>query len=111
MKLLIAGSRSIEHFDLSPYIPLDTDTIISGGARGIDTLAERYADARGLRKIIIRPNYDLYGRRAPLVRNDEMIALADTVLVIWDGISHGSKYTIDRARRAGKRVIVISEHG
>jgi dihydroxyacetone kinase-like predicted kinase len=37
------------------------------------------------------------------------IALADTVLVIWDGISHGSKYTIDRARRAGKRVIVIEQ--
>ena len=39
MKLLIAGSRSITNFDLSPYISQDVDTIISGGACGVDRLA------------------------------------------------------------------------
>ncbi|MBR2460433.1 MAG: hypothetical protein IKB34_04305 [Clostridia bacterium] len=48
MKLLIIGSRSITSFDLSPYIPSDTDTIISGGAGGIDSLAEGYADLHRL---------------------------------------------------------------
>ena len=32
MKLLIAGSRSIKEFDITPYIPEGTDHIISGGA-------------------------------------------------------------------------------
>ena len=45
MKLLIVGSRSIADFDLSPYIPKDVDTIISGGACGIDRLAEQIGRA------------------------------------------------------------------
>ena len=36
MKLLIVGSRRITNFDLSPYISNDVDTIISGGADGVD---------------------------------------------------------------------------
>ena len=42
MKLLIIGSRSITDFDLSPYIQPEVDVIISGGANGVDSLAERY---------------------------------------------------------------------
>jgi hypothetical protein len=66
MKLLIVGSRSITEFDLSPYISADIDTIISGGANGIDSLAEQYADLHRLSKYILRPRYDLYKRSAPL---------------------------------------------
>jgi len=85
MKLLIAGSRGITDFDLAPYIPDGTDTIISGGAKGIDTLAEQYAEQNGLKKIIIKPEYEKYGRAAPIKRNETMVELADAVLVIWDG--------------------------
>ena len=68
MKLLIVGSRSITDFDLSPYITADVDVIISGGAGGIDALAEHYADSHRLSKYILRPRYDLYGKAAPLRR-------------------------------------------
>ena len=71
MKLLIVGSRSITNFDLSPYISADVDTIISGGAEGVDSLAEQYADLHRLSKHILRPRYDLYGRSAPLKRNEK----------------------------------------
>ena len=50
MKLLIIGSRGILDFDISPYIPDDTDLIISGGATGIDSIAEAYADSHRLSK-------------------------------------------------------------
>lgn len=70
MKLLIAGSRSITDLDISPYIPAETELIISGGAKGIDTLAENYADKMKLSKLIMRPQYHLYRRAAPLKRND-----------------------------------------
>ncbi len=107
MKLLIVGSRSITDFDLSPYISDDVDMIISGGANGIDTVAEQYADAHRISKIIIRPRYELYGRGAPLKRNQEMVDMADSVLVIWDGKSKGTQFTMNYAKKVGKQVTVI----
>ena len=107
MKLLVAGSRGIEEFDLSTYIPQNTDVIITGGAKGIDTIAERYADEHRLSKIIIRPQYNLYGRAAPLKRNEIMIDMADFVLVVWDGVSRGTKYTIDYAVKKNKEMQII----
>ena len=107
MKLLIAGSRSITDYDLSPHIPADTDLIISGGAKGIDTLAEMYADDKKISKLILYPRYDLYGRAAPIKRNDIMVEFCDRVLIIWDGKSKGTKHTADYASRLGKPLEII----
>ena len=107
MKLMIAGSRTIVNFDFSGYIPSDTDLIITGGAMGIDTLAERYADSHRLSKLVLRPNYNAYGKAAPLKRNEEMIKLADRIIVFWDGKSKGTKYTIDYAKKQGKELQII----
>ena len=109
MKLLIAGSRSIKEYDLEKHIPDGTTMIITGGANGIDTLAEKYADKKHLSKLILRPQYKIYGRYAPLKRNEEMIELCDIVLVIWDGHSKGTKHTISYADKIGKRLILITE--
>ncbi len=111
MKLMIAGSRSITAFDLSPYIPAEVDTIISGGAGGIDTLAEQYADAHRLSKWIIRPQYDRYGRGAPIKRNREMVDMADRVLVVWDGISKGTAITVAYAKKQQKPLTLILNEG
>ena len=108
MKLLIVGSRSIKDFDLWPYISADVDTVISGGAVGIDSVAERYADSHGLSKYILRPRYDLYGRAAPLKRNEQMVDMADAVLVIWDGRSKGAQYTMKYAQKMHKPFVVVT---
>ena len=107
MTLLIAGSRSIQQFDLSPYIPSETDCIISGGANGIDSLAEIYADQHRLSKIILRPQYHLYKRNAPLIRNKKMVELADSVLIIWDGSSKGTRHTIEYAQKLNKPIVLV----
>ena len=107
MKLLIVGSRSIKSFDLAPYVPSDVDTVISGGANGIDRLAEQYADLHRLSKYILRPRYDLYGRAAPLKRNEQMVDMADTVLVIWDGSSKGTQYTIKYTKKWNKPITLV----
>ena len=107
MKLLIVGTRGILNFDLSPYVTSDVDTIISGGSSGIDTLAEQYADAHALSKYIIRPQYQIYGRFAPLKRNEIMVDMTDAVLAVWDGTSRGTKYTINYAKRVNKPVTVV----
>ena len=107
MKLLIAGSRKIEHFDFSPYISDSITTIISGGAKGIDSLAEQYADVHRLSKIIIRPEYKKYGKAAPLKRNELLVQIADKILIVWDGVSKGTKYTIDYANKLNKDIQII----
>ena len=107
MKLLIIGSRSITNFDLSAYISSDVDTVISGGANGIDSLAEKYADDHRISKYILRPRYDLYGRAAPLRRNEEMINICDAVLIIWDGHSKGTQYSIKYAKKKDKPITLI----
>ena len=107
MKLLIVGSRIITDFDLSPYISKEVDTVISGGANGVDNLAESYADMHRLSKYIIRPRYDLYGRAAPIKRNEQMVNMADSVLVIWDGKSKGTQYTIKCSEKMNKPITLI----
>ena len=108
MKLLIVGSRGIKDFDLSLHILPDVDTIISGGADGIDSLAEKYADSHNLSKYIMRPRYDIYGRAAPLKRNEQMVDAADCVLAIWDGCSKGTQYTIKYAKKNNKPLILVN---
>lgn len=99
MKVAIVGSRSIEYVEIDRYIPPDADLIISGGAVGVDTLAEKYADRKGIKKLIIYPDYSRYGKSAPLIRDRLMVDNADLVIAIWDGVSHGTEYTISYAKR------------
>ena len=107
MKLLLAGSHSITSFDLSPYVPDEVALIITGGAKGIDTLAEAYAREREISTLTVKPRYEKYGRAAPILRDEEMVDMADAVLVIWDGTSRGSKHTADYARKQGKPLTVV----
>jgi len=108
MKLLICGSRSIKEFDPAPYIPQDCELIIAGGAKGVDTLAEKYADSHGIPKEIVLPDYAKYGRyAAPRKRNIIMVDMADAVLAIWDGKSTGTKYTIEYAKKQKKPITII----
>ena len=101
MKLLVVGSRSISDFDLSEHVKGEVSLIISGGASGVDALAERYADEHRISKLILRPDYARYGRAAPIRRNEEMVKLADRVLVIWDGSSRGALSTVSFAKKRG----------
>ena len=107
MKLLIVGSRSIGKFDLSKYIPSETELIISGGAKGMDYIAEEYADNHRIFKLILLPKYELYGKAAPIKRNEEMVEIADQVLVVWDGISKGTRATIEYAKKKNKPLTLL----
>ena len=104
---MIAGSRTI-NVDIEKYIPADTTMIISGGAIGVDTLAEKYADKMDIPKVIVRPDYKKYGKLAPLVRNKQMVDMADMVIAIWDGRSRGTKNTIDYAISINRRLKIYT---
>ena len=53
----------------------------------------------GLSYIEILPDYQLYGKGAPLKRNMQIVECADLVVAFWDGVSRGTKYTIDLCSR------------
>lgn len=72
-------------------------------------MAEEYADKKRLSKLILRPQYSLYGRSAPLKRNEKMVELCDMALIIWDGCSKGTRYTINYANKIGRKIILITE--
>ena len=108
MKLAIIGSRNIQIDDLSPYIPSDCDEIISGGARGVDTCAAEYARNHGLKLTEFLPEYDKYGRAAPIVRNRAIVEASDEVLAFWDGSSRGTKSVIDFCQKTAKPCRVVT---
>lgn len=100
MRVAIVGSRDLS-VDIEKYIPENTTEIVSGGARGIDTLAERWADQNDIPKLILKPNYDKYGRSAPIRRNEAIVQISDLVVAVWNGKSRGTKFTIDYAKKCG----------
>lgn len=105
--VLICGSRSIKNLQISRYIrPESCGAIVSGGAIGVDTIAENWAKTNNIETIVYKPNYKVYGKRAPLVRDEEMVEFADVVICFWNGKSRGTKYTFDYAKKLGRKVIV-----
>lgn len=104
MKVAVVGSRSIKSVNLAEFIPPATTEIISGGASGVDRIAEKYADERRLSKHIIKPDYDKHGKNAPILRNMRIVELSDLVIALWDGVSSGTAFTIKYARKLGKPI-------
>ena len=107
MKLAIIGSRTITSVNLSDYIPADVTEIVSGGAKGVDTLAAVYAREHGIPLTEFLPDYPRYGRGAPLKRNAQIADYADEVLVFWDGVSRGTMHTVELFQKQGKPVTLI----
>jgi len=111
MKLAIIGSRVIENLNLNEYIKEKPDVIISGGAKGIDTIAWKWALENSIEVIVHRPNYNKHGKWAALRRNDIIIDEADKIIAFWNGKSTGTKYVIERAKKLNKplEIILIKE--
>lgn len=107
MKVAIVGSRGLSS-DLSDFIPKETTEIISGGAMGIDKCAEEYAKKNNIKLTVIRPDYKQFGRRAPLIRNLEIIDKADLVIAFWDTKSNGTRFVIEKCRERQKNIKIFT---
>ena len=107
MKIAVIGSRSVESIEFDLIGARQGDIIVSGGARGADTLAADEARRRGLEVVEFRPNYARYGRAAPHVRNSEIVESCDRLVAFWDGKSRGTASTIEKAKRLEKPVSVV----
>jgi hypothetical protein len=116
MKLVIAGSRTIvniQHLynailtlDLGDIVRNEVTEIISGGANGADKLGEILATKLNKTLTIMPAEWDKYGKGAGYRRNEDMAKLGDSVLVLYDGVSKGSKHMIELAKKHNKKVWV-----
>ena len=110
MKVAVIGSRGLSVPDLGNYLPENTDEIISGGARGVDTSARQYALAHNIKLTEYLPEYEKYGRTAPLKRNITIIENSDLVLAFWDGRSPGTRFVIDNCHKMGVKITVYTKN-
>lgn len=82
----------------------NTIVIVSGAARGADTLGERYAKENGLEIERHPADWNRYGKSAGIRRNRKMAEVSDYVICFWDGQSRGTKSMIDYAVACGKPI-------
>lgn len=108
MRVAVIGSRGLTVGNLGKYLPEGTSEIVSGGAKGIDTCAREYAVLHGIKLTEFLPEYEKFGRGAPLKRNITIIKNSDIVLAFWDGKSHGTKFVIEKCDEMGVKVKVIN---
>lgn len=108
MKLAIVGSRTFDNYEMVKQVlkDLNITEIVSGGAKGADTLAERYATENNISTTIFKPDWDKLGRAAGMIRNKQIVNYAEKVIAFWDGVSKGTKNSIDLAKRQGKLLSV-----
>lgn len=106
MKVAVIGSRNVTVRDMDIYLPNGCTEIVSGGARGVDTCAAKYAKENNLRLTVFRPDYDTFGRSAPIIRNRDIVNYADEVVAFWDGSSRGTAFVIDYCKSVGKKCSV-----
>jgi len=111
VKVAVIGSRNLTVPNLGDYLPEQTQELVSGGARGVDTSAREYAEAHGIKLTEFLPDYGKFKRGAPLKRNIQIIEYADTVLAFWDGKSKGTAYVINKCKEMEKPVRVIMPNG
>lgn len=105
--ICVCGSRSIDYVNIDNFIDKDkVSEIITGGATGVDTLAEQWAKKNHIEFAAYLPNYKIYGKKAPLIRDMDMVDAADIVVAFWDNHSKGTKFTIDYAKKRGIYCIV-----
>lgn len=129
-KVVIAGSRSLgdawprpgydkavfkRHFkylrekmdNILKNKPKSRIVIMSGTANGADKLGEQYAGLKHLKVRRYPAKWDEYGKRAGMIRNEQMAKYCDAVVVFWDGESRGSQHMINIALKLKKPLRVI----
>jgi uncharacterized phage-like protein YoqJ len=113
MRLIVAGGRDFDDYELlcdevTKFIENEKDvTIISGLARGADTLGCQFAQELNIPLEGFAAEWGKYGRSAGIKRNKYMAKNADSLIAFWDGKSKGTMHMIDYAYEKGLKVKVV----
>lgn len=109
-KIILAGGREFYDYDMFRYkvdFLLQNKTnieIVSGGAMGTDTLAEKYAKEKGYKLTIFKADWEASFKSAGPIRNAKMVDYSDAALFFWDGVSRG---TFDCMKKASDKGIPL----
>ncbi len=120
--LLIVGSRSInDYLFVKNYLNNlirsryhdKSIVVVSGGAKGVDSLAERWADENCYQKIIMPADWDEHGKLAGYIRNEQMHKFVSTktnrlVVAFWDGKSKGTAHSFCLAKKYNNELVVVN---
>ena len=115
IKVIVAGSRNFDNYDLLKenllyYLQrydLTTVEIVSGTARGADSLGERFAMEYGCKIKRFPADWNKYGKKAGYIRNRQMAEYADACVCFWDGKSKGTKWMIELAKQKGLNLRIV----
>lgn len=118
MKLAIIGSRTFVDAALLNEVLHDHlrdgyfdkwlfDEIVSGGAKGTDSLGAAWAKANNVKLTEFIPDWAGLGKRAGFIRNEDIIKTADFVLAFWCGQSKGTANSLSIAKRLKKPTLII----
>ncbi len=112
-KVIIAGSRDFSDYVLlmescDKYLKNLVDIeIVSGRAKGADTLGEMYATERGYPIAYFPADWDGLGKKAGPIRNSLMAKYADYLICFWNGRSRGAYNMIATAKKEGLKIRII----
>jgi len=111
MKLSVIGGRTFTDEkrlfeELDKYDNITE--IISGGARGCDLYGKSYALMKGIKYTEYLPDWELHGKPAGIIRNRYIVDASDEILAAWNGLSKGTFFSIDYARKQGKKVNILN---
>jgi len=115
-KVIVAGGREFNDYSLlcqtcdrmlSQKQRTHSIVIVSGTARGADTLGERYAQERGYSIEQYPADWEHAGKAAGFIRNAQMASVADALIAFWDGQSRGTAHMIELARKHELQVRVV----
>lgn len=110
MKVIVAGGRDFTNYTLvEEAIKLsgfEISQIVSGKAKGVDTLGEVWALANNITVEAFPADWSQHGRAAGPIRNRQMAEYADALIAIWDGESKGTANMIQQARNKKLNVFI-----
>ncbi|MBE3114743.1 MAG: DUF2493 domain-containing protein [Actinobacteria bacterium] len=87
----------------------EDDTIISGGAQGVDSIAEEFAKLLGCKLIVHRPDMNIAYPYRFRQRNKKIAVDCDKLIAFDKRFHSGTSQTIRFAKELGKEVKVINE--
>ena len=114
MKVLVCGGRKYDNkaavYDVLDRIheKLKITSLVHGGAKGADSLADEWAFGK-CETVVYLPDWDIYGRSAGSIRNQQMLDNEKIELVIAFPGGPGTQDMITRACKAGIKTLLIRE--